>query len=93
MDRLPLAFFDRQTYGEILSKGTNDVDSVSLFITRDFKLGFKFTLYVCGNLGDDVHHQLATHLSRLGDSALYRLVSPSLLQKTHKNGLKLTTRS
>jgi len=26
---LPLAFFDRQTYGEILSKGTNDVDSVS----------------------------------------------------------------
>jgi ATP-binding cassette subfamily B protein len=29
MDRLPLAFFDRQTYGEILSKGTNDVDSVS----------------------------------------------------------------
>ena len=29
MDRLPLSFFDRQTYGEILSKGTNDVDSVS----------------------------------------------------------------
>jgi ATP-binding cassette, subfamily B, multidrug efflux pump len=29
MERLPLAFFDKQTYGEILSKGTNDVDSVS----------------------------------------------------------------
>lgn len=29
LDRLPLAFFDGQTYGEILSKGTNDVDSIS----------------------------------------------------------------
>lgn len=29
MDRLPLAFFDGQTYGEILSKGTNDIDAVS----------------------------------------------------------------
>jgi ATP-binding cassette subfamily B protein len=29
LDRLPLAFFDSQTYGEILSKGTNDVDSIS----------------------------------------------------------------
>ena len=29
IDRLPLAFYDRQTYGEILSRGTNDVDSIS----------------------------------------------------------------
>jgi ATP-binding cassette subfamily B multidrug efflux pump len=29
LDRLPLVFFDGQTYGEILSKGTNDVDSIS----------------------------------------------------------------
>jgi ATP-binding cassette, subfamily B, multidrug efflux pump len=29
LDRLPLAFFDKQTYGEILSRGTNDVDSIS----------------------------------------------------------------
>jgi len=29
LDTLPLTFFDRQTYGEILSKGTNDVDTVA----------------------------------------------------------------
>lgn len=29
LDRLPLAFFDKQTYGEILSRGTNDVDTIS----------------------------------------------------------------
>ena len=29
MDTLPLTFFDRQTYGEILSKGTNDIDTIA----------------------------------------------------------------
>jgi ATP-binding cassette, subfamily B, multidrug efflux pump len=29
IDRLPLSFFDGQTYGEILSKGTNDIDAIS----------------------------------------------------------------
>lgn len=29
LDRLPLAFFDRQTHGEILSRGTNDVNTIS----------------------------------------------------------------
>ncbi|NCA95785.1 MAG: ABC transporter ATP-binding protein, partial [Methanomicrobia archaeon] len=29
LDLLPLSFFDRQTYGEILSRGTNDVDTIS----------------------------------------------------------------
>ena len=29
LDELPLAFFDRQTYGEILSRGTNDIDRIS----------------------------------------------------------------
>lgn len=29
LDKLPLSFFDRQTVGEILSRGTNDVDTIS----------------------------------------------------------------
>ncbi|MGI5881328.1 MAG: ABC transporter ATP-binding protein [Syntrophomonadaceae bacterium] len=29
LDRLPLAFFDRQTFGEILSRGTNDIATIS----------------------------------------------------------------
>ena len=29
MDTLPLSFFDKQTYGEILSRGTNDIDRIS----------------------------------------------------------------
>jgi ATP-binding cassette subfamily B protein len=29
IDTLPLNFFDTQTYGEILSKGTNDVDTIA----------------------------------------------------------------
>lgn len=29
LDRLPLSYFDKNTYGEILSRGTNDVDNVS----------------------------------------------------------------
>mgnify|MGYP001766226840 FL=1 len=29
LDRLPLSFFDKQTYGEILSRATNDVDTIS----------------------------------------------------------------
>lgn len=29
LDRLPLSYFDSHTYGEILSRGTNDVDNIS----------------------------------------------------------------
>lgn len=29
LDRLPLSYFDGQTYGEIMSRGTNDVDTIS----------------------------------------------------------------
>lgn len=29
LDRLPLSYFDKNTYGEILSRGTNDVDNIS----------------------------------------------------------------
>ena len=29
LDRLPLSFFDRQTFGEILSRGTNDINTIS----------------------------------------------------------------
>ena len=29
MDTLPLSFFDKQTYGEVLSRGTNDIDRIS----------------------------------------------------------------
>ena len=29
IDTLPLNFFDQQTYGEILSKGTNDIDTIA----------------------------------------------------------------
>ena len=29
LDRLPLKYFDSQTYGEILSRVTNDVDTIS----------------------------------------------------------------
>ncbi len=29
LNRLPLSFFDKQTYGEILSRATNDVDTIS----------------------------------------------------------------
>jgi len=29
LDRMPLSYFDKHTYGEILSRGTNDVDNIS----------------------------------------------------------------
>jgi ATP-binding cassette subfamily B protein len=29
LDRMPLSYFDKYTFGEILSKGTNDVDNIS----------------------------------------------------------------
>jgi len=29
LDRLPLSYFDSQTYGEIMSRGTNDVDTIA----------------------------------------------------------------
>lgn len=29
LDKLPLSYFDNHTYGEILSRGTNDVDNIS----------------------------------------------------------------
>ena len=29
LDRLPLSYFDKHSYGEILSKGTNDVDAIT----------------------------------------------------------------
>jgi ATP-binding cassette subfamily B protein len=29
LDRLPLSYFDKHAYGEILSRGTNDVDNIS----------------------------------------------------------------
>lgn len=34
MNRLPLKYFDRQTHGEVLSRITNDVDTVSLTLNQ-----------------------------------------------------------
>lgn len=34
VDKLPLSYFDKQTYGEILSKGTNDIDTVARSIQQ-----------------------------------------------------------
>ncbi len=37
MNRLPLRYFDQQTHGEVLSRVTNDVDTVSQSLTQSFQ--------------------------------------------------------
>ncbi len=37
MNRLPLKYFDKQTHGEVLSRVTNDVDTVAQSLTQSFQ--------------------------------------------------------
>ena len=41
LDRLPLNYFDKNTYGEILSRGTNDVDNISRHMSSVRKLSMQ----------------------------------------------------
>lgn len=49
LDRLPLAFFDRQTFGEILSRGTNDITTISSSLSEIlFQIIIGFAMFVGG---------------------------------------------
>ena len=50
INRLPLAFFDRQTHGEVLSRVTNDVDTVSQSLTQSIQQIFTSLVTVIGVL-------------------------------------------
>ena len=50
INRLPLKFFDRQTHGEVLSRVTNDVDTVSQSLTQSVQQIFTSVVTVIGVL-------------------------------------------
>ncbi|MBR2793464.1 MAG: ABC transporter ATP-binding protein [Solobacterium sp.] len=50
INRLPLSFFDRQTHGEVLSRVTNDVDTVSQSLTQSIQQIFTSLVTVIGVL-------------------------------------------
>jgi ATP-binding cassette subfamily B multidrug efflux pump len=50
IDRLPLAYFDRQTHGEVLSRVTNDVDTVSQSLNQSVQQVLTSVVTVIGIL-------------------------------------------
>lgn len=50
INRLPLAYFDRQTHGEVLSRITNDVDTVSQSLNQSIQQIFTSVITVIGVL-------------------------------------------
>jgi len=50
INRLPLSYFDRQTHGEVLSRVTNDVDTVSQSLNQSIQQIFTSLVTVCGVL-------------------------------------------
>ena len=50
INRLPLSYFDRQTHGEVLSRVTNDVDTVSQTLNQSIQQIFTSVITVIGVL-------------------------------------------
>jgi len=50
INRLPLAYFDRQTHGEVLSRVTNDVDTVSQSLNQSVQQVFTSVVTIIGIL-------------------------------------------
>ena len=50
INRLPLSYFDRQTYGEVLSRVTNDVDTISQTLNQSLSQIVSSTVMVLGIL-------------------------------------------
>lgn len=50
INRLPLAYFDQQTHGEVLSRMTNDIDTVSQSLTQSVQQIFTSIITVIGIL-------------------------------------------
>ena len=50
INRLPLSYFDRQTYGEVLSRITNDVDTISQTLNQSLSQIITSTVTVLGIL-------------------------------------------
>ena len=50
INRLPLSYFDKQTYGEVLSRVTNDVDTISQTLNQSLSQVVSSTMMVLGIL-------------------------------------------
>ena len=50
INRLPLSYFDKQTYGEVLSRVTNDVDTISQTLNQSLSQIISSTVMVLGIL-------------------------------------------
>ena len=50
INRLPLSYFDKQTYGEVLSRVTNDVDTISQTLNQSLSQVVSSTVMVLGIL-------------------------------------------
>ena len=50
INRLPLSYFDKQTYGEVLSRVTNDVDTISQTLNQSLSQTVSSTVMVLGIL-------------------------------------------
>ncbi len=50
INRLPLKYFDTQTHGEVLSRVTNDVDTVSQSLNQSIQQVFTSAVTICGVL-------------------------------------------
>ena len=50
IDRLPLKYFDTQTHGEVLSRVTNDVDTINMTLTQNFSMLISSVVMIIGVL-------------------------------------------
>jgi len=50
INRLPLNYYDKQTYGEVLSRITNDVDTMSQSLTQSIQMIFTSLITIIGIL-------------------------------------------
>ena len=59
IDRLPMGYFDKMTHGEILSRITNDVDTLSQSLNQKCDTGHYFCCDNHWSTGHDAQHQSA----------------------------------
>ena len=57
MQTLPLKFFDTHTHGELMSRYTNDIETVSEALNNSFASLISCTLTFLGTIGDDAGAQ------------------------------------
>lgn len=61
INKLPLSYFDRQSFGDILSRVTNDVDLIGQTLNQSLSQLVQLFYFDCGYNNNDVHNQLAAH--------------------------------